>query len=84
MEWTDVTWCQLALDPVSLHTSRRQDTKVHTVTSFELKRVVSLVGIAFLSSPGSLQVGLDAMDYFLSLSDKVWAKDCSLTRLNLV
>jgi hypothetical protein len=44
---TNVSWCKLAFDPESLHTSHRRDTKVHTVTSFELKRLASLVGIAF-------------------------------------
>jgi hypothetical protein len=46
--------------------------------------LASLVGIAFLLSPSSLQVGLDVVDYFLSLSDKVRAKDYPLTRLNPV
>jgi hypothetical protein len=58
--------------------------KVHMVTSFKLKRPTSFVGIAFLSSPDSLQVGLDAMDHFLGLSDKVKSKDHSLTRLDPV
>jgi hypothetical protein len=51
---TDVAWCQLALDPESLHTSRRRDTKVHMVTGFKLKRLMYFVGIAFLSSHGNL------------------------------
>jgi hypothetical protein len=51
---TDVAWCQLALDPESLHTSRRQDMKVHMVAGFKLKRLMYFVGIAFLSSHGSL------------------------------
>jgi hypothetical protein len=54
------------------------------VASFKLKRLTSLVGIAFLSSSGSLQVGLDAVDYLLSLSDKIRTKDHPLTRLDLV
>jgi hypothetical protein len=37
--------------------------------SFKLKWLTSLVGIAFLMSPDSLQVGLDAMDYFLGLDE---------------
>jgi hypothetical protein len=35
------------------------------VTSFKLKQLASLVGIAFLSRLVSLQVGLDAMNYLL-------------------
>jgi hypothetical protein len=58
--------------------------KVHMVASFKLKGSSSLVGITFLLSLGSLQVGLDAMDYLLGLRDKLRAKDCSLTRLNPV
>jgi hypothetical protein len=58
--------------------------KVYMVASFKLKWPTSFVGIAFLSSPDSLQVGLDAVDYFLSLGDKVRAKDRSLTRLDPV
>jgi hypothetical protein len=54
------------------------------VTCFELNRLTSLVGIAFLWSIGSFQIRLDAMDYLLGLSDKVWTKDCSLARLNPV
>jgi hypothetical protein len=57
---------------------------VHTVTSFKLKWSTSFVGISFLLSPGILQVGLDVVDYLLSLSDKVRAKDHLLTRLDLV
>jgi hypothetical protein len=83
-KWTDVTWWQLAFDPKSLNTSRRRDTKLHTVASFEFKWSVSLVGIAFLSRLGSFQIGLDAMDYLLGLSDKVGTKDRPLARLNLV
>jgi hypothetical protein len=45
---------------------------------------VSLVGIAFLSSLVSLQVGLDVMNYLLGLSDKVRAKDHPITRLDPV
>jgi hypothetical protein len=45
---------------------------------------MSLVGIAFLSSPGGLQVGLNAVDYLLSLSDKVMTKDRPLARLDPV
>jgi hypothetical protein len=83
-KWTNVTWCHLAFDPKSRHTSRGRDTKVHVVACFELKRSVSLVGIAFLLSPDSLEVGLDATDYLLGLHVKVKAKDCPLTRLNPV
>jgi hypothetical protein len=54
------------------------------VASFKLKWPTSFVGIDFLSSPDSLQVGLDAVDYFLSLGDKVRAKDCPLARLDPV
>jgi hypothetical protein len=61
-----------------------RDTKVHTIASFKLKRSVSFVGMAFLSSPGSLQVRLDAVDYFLHLDDKVKAKDHPLARLDPV
>jgi hypothetical protein len=63
---------------------RRRDTKALTVASFKLNQPMSLVGIAFLSSPGSLQVGLDAVEYLLSLSDKVMAKDRPLARLDPV
>jgi hypothetical protein len=42
----------------------------------------SLVAIAFLLSLGSFHIGLEAMDYLLGLSDKVWTKDRSLARLN--
>jgi hypothetical protein len=58
--------------------------KVHTFAYFELKRPASLVGIAFWPSLGNLQVGLDAMDYLLSLSNKVWTKDPPLARLDPV
>jgi hypothetical protein len=68
-EQTDVTWCQLGFDPKPLHTLRRKDTKVHTIASFKLKWSVSLVGIAFLPSLDGFQVGLDAMDFLLGLSD---------------
>jgi hypothetical protein len=58
--------------------------KVHTVASFKLEQPTSLVGIVFLAGLGSLQVGLDAVDYLLGLSDKVRAKDHPLARLNPV
>jgi hypothetical protein len=58
--------------------------KVCTVASFKLKRPTSLVSIAFLSRPSGLQVGLDAVDYFLGLGDKVRDKDHPLARLDLV
>jgi hypothetical protein len=45
---------------------------------------VFLVGIAFLSSLGSFQIELDAMDYLLGLSDKIWTKDHPLARLDPV
>jgi hypothetical protein len=77
-------WCQLAFDPKSLHTSRRRDTKVNTITSFKLKWLTSLVSMAFLSDLGSLQFQLDAVDYLLGLSDKVRAKDHPLAWLNPV
>jgi hypothetical protein len=77
-------WCQLAFDSEMLHTMRRRDTKVHMVTNFELKRLSSLIGIAFLLSPSSIQIGLDALDYLLGFSDKVWSKDCPLARLDPV
>jgi hypothetical protein len=80
----DVTWYQLAFDPESLHTSCGRDMKLHMVASFKLKRSMSLIGIAFLSGLGSLQVGVDVMDYLLGLSDKVRAKDRPLARLNPV
>jgi hypothetical protein len=53
------------------------------VASFKLKWPMSLVGIAFLLGLGSLQVGLDVVDYLLDLSDKVRAKELSLVGLNL-
>jgi hypothetical protein len=81
---TDVTWCPLAFDAKSLHTSCGRDTKVHTITSFELKLSTSLVGITLLLELGSIQVGQDAVDYFLGLSDKVRGKDHPFTRFNLV
>jgi hypothetical protein len=59
-----------------------RDTKVHVVTSFELKRPTSLVGITFLLGGDNLQVGLNSMDYLLGLSDKVRAKDRPLAGLN--
>jgi hypothetical protein len=68
-EQADVTWCQLAFDPKPLHTSRSPVTKVHTIASFKLKWTTSLGGIAFLPSRSGFQVGLDAMDYLLGLSD---------------
>jgi hypothetical protein len=58
--------------------------KIHTVTYFELKWPTSLVVIAFLLGFGSLQVGLDEMDYLLNLGDKVRTKDCPLTTLDPV
>jgi hypothetical protein len=58
--------------------------KVHVVVSFKLKCPTSLVGIAFLLRLGIIQVGLDAVDYLLSLSDKVRAKDHPPARLNPV
>jgi hypothetical protein len=54
------------------------------VSNFKLEWPTSLVVIAFLLGLGSLQVGLDVMDYFLSLGDKIGAKDHTPTRLNLV
>jgi hypothetical protein len=54
------------------------------VACFKLKQPASLVGIVFLSSLGSFQIGLDAMDYLLDLSDMVWAKDHPFARLDLV
>jgi hypothetical protein len=48
------------------------------------KRPTYLVGIAFLLGLGSFQVGLDAEDYLLGLSDMVGAQDCPLARLNPV
>jgi hypothetical protein len=54
------------------------------VTFFELKRLVSLVSIAFLAIPSSFQIGMDAVDYLFGLDDKVRAKDSPFTRLNLV
>jgi hypothetical protein len=47
-------------------------------------RLVLFVGIAFLSCLGSFQIRLDAMDYLFSLNDKVRAKDCPFTKLDLV
>jgi hypothetical protein len=58
--------------------------KVHVVACFELKRPASLVGIAFLAISGSFQVGMEAVDYFFSLNDKVRTKNCPLTKLNPV
>jgi hypothetical protein len=45
---------------------------------------MSLVGISFLSSLANFQIGLDALDYLLSVSDKVWTKDHPLARLDPV
>jgi hypothetical protein len=45
---------------------------------------MSLVGIALLSSLGSFQVGLDAMDYLFGLGDKVRTKDRPFTGLDPV
>jgi hypothetical protein len=50
----------------------------------QTQAVVVSCCIAFLSGHGSLQVGLDAVDYFLILSDKAGAKDCPLDKLNPV
>jgi hypothetical protein len=58
--------------------------KVHMVANFKLKWLASLIGIPFLVGPGSLQVGLDAVDYFLSLTDNVWAKDRPFAKLDPV
>jgi hypothetical protein len=58
--------------------------KVHVIAHFELKRLASLVGITFLSSLGSFQIGLDMMDYLFNLNDKVRAKDRPFTRLDPV
>jgi hypothetical protein len=54
------------------------------VGRFKLKRLASLVGIAFLSCLNSFQIGLDAMDYPFSLNDKVRAKDHPFARLDPV
>jgi hypothetical protein len=54
------------------------------VASFKLKRSTSLLGIAFLSGLNNLQIELDMVDYLLSHSDKVGAKDRPLARLNPV
>jgi hypothetical protein len=56
----------------------------HTVASFKLKRLASLVGIPFLSIPDNVKVGLGAVDYLLGLSDNVRAKDHPLAKLNPV
>jgi hypothetical protein len=80
----DVTRCQFVFDPKFLHTSCGWDTKVHIVTNFKLKRLTSLIGIALLSGLGSIQAGLDVMDYPLGLSNKVWSNDRLVARLNLV
>jgi hypothetical protein len=54
------------------------------IACFELKRLASLVGIAFLSCHGSFQIGLDAVDYLFGLNDKVKAKDRPFIRLDPV
>jgi hypothetical protein len=54
------------------------------VTCFELKRLASLVGIAFLAISGSFQIDMDTVDYLFSLNDKIRTKDRPLARLNLV
>jgi hypothetical protein len=54
------------------------------VACFKLERLTSLVGIAFLSFFGSFWIGLDAVDYFFSLNDKVRTKDRPLARLDPV
>jgi hypothetical protein len=58
--------------------------KVHMVPNLKLKRLASLVGIAFLSGLGSLRVGLDAMDYLLDFCNKIRAKDHPLAELDPV
>jgi hypothetical protein len=58
--------------------------KIHVVTCFKLKWPALLVGIAFFSHLGSFQIGLDAVDNLLSLSDKVRAKYRPLIRLDPV
>jgi hypothetical protein len=58
--------------------------KVHMVPNLKLKRLASLVGITFLSGLGSLQDGLDAMDYLLNFCNKVRAKDHPLAELDPV
>jgi hypothetical protein len=54
------------------------------VACFELKQPTSLIGIAFLVIPGSIQIGMDAVDYLFDLNDKVRAKDCHFIRLDPV
>jgi hypothetical protein len=59
---------------------RHEGTRGHLLQT----QAASLVGIAFLSCLGSFQIGLDAVDYLFSLIDKVRAKNCPFTRLDLV
>jgi hypothetical protein len=54
------------------------------VDYFELERLTTLVGIAFLSCLGCFQIGLDAVDYLFGLNDKVKTKDRPLVRLDPV
>jgi hypothetical protein len=57
---------------------------VHAVACFELKRLTSLVGIAFLVSSSRFKIRMDAVDYFFSLDDKVRTKDHPFVGLDLV
>jgi hypothetical protein len=54
--------------------------KIHAVACFELKRLASLVVIAFLVIYDSFQIGMDAVDYLFGLNDKVRTKDRPLAR----
>jgi hypothetical protein len=58
--------------------------KIQVVACFKLKRLASLISIAFLAISGSFQIGMDVVDYLSGLSDKVRTKDHPLARLNPV
>jgi hypothetical protein len=58
--------------------------KVHVVVCFKIKWPTSLVGVTFLASSSSFQIGMDAVEYFFGLEDKVRTKDHPLARLDPV
>jgi hypothetical protein len=81
---TNITRNKLVFDPKPLHTSHGRDTKLHMVSHCECQGTTSLVGIVLLVGHGSLQIGLDTMNNFLCLCDKIRAKGYPLTRFNPV
>jgi hypothetical protein len=60
--------------PKPLHTSHGRDTKIHTVSNCESQGMTSHVGIVLLAGLGGLQIGLNTVNNFLSLCDKIGAK----------